>query len=256
MAAPLPPPRSLCVAPEPGVTSQIVGVYRKMRLLGSGPGRASAGMDMGAVTGDNLAAKGPGTMPHTHPEADAHFAALMAWREELLALRALLLASPLSEDWKWSAPVYTWQGANVAILWGFSDRATLGFFKGVLLGDPAGILVAPGANSRSSRGVNFTDPAQVAALAATLRAYIDAAIEIERAGLKVDFPKDDLAYPDELNRRLDDDDAFRAAFEALTPGRRRGWVLHIASARQARTREDRIDRAAPKILAGKGMQDR
>lgn len=193
---------------------------------------------------------------NTVSKLDEHFASLTAWRDELQALRAILCDSPLTETWKWSSPVYTWQGANVAILWGFSDRATLGFFKGVLLADPAGILGAPGPNSRSSRVVDFTDPGRVAALAPTLRAYIDEAIANERAGLKVAFPKDDLPYPDELSARLDSDAAFRAAFEALTPGRRRGWVLHFGSAVQARTRETRIDKATPRILAGKGMQDR
>ncbi|MDP5307345.1 YdeI/OmpD-associated family protein [Paracoccus spongiarum] len=213
-------------------------------------------MDKRGPTGDNRRATTARIMPQTHPKADAHFATLTAWRGELLALRALLLASPLAEDWKWSAPVYTWQGGNVAILWGFSDRATLGFFKGVLLRDPEGILVAPGPHSRSSRVVSFTDPAQVAARAGQLRALIDEAIGIQRAGRKVDLPQDDLACPEELAARLRADPVLAAAFAALTPGRRRGWLLHVGAARQARTREDRIDRATPRILAGKGMQDR
>lgn len=195
-------------------------------------------------------------MPQTDPEAEAHFAGLTTWRDELLALRALLLDSPLTEAFKWRSPVYTWRGANVAILWGFKDRAALGFFKGVLLDDPEGLLEAPGDNSRSSRGLNFTDTARIERLRPQIRALIASAIAVETAGLKVDFPKDDLDYPAELADRLDSDPAFRAAFEALTPGRRRGWVLHVSQPKQAATRLGRIERAAPRILAGKGMQDR
>lgn len=195
-------------------------------------------------------------MPRTHPEVDALFAGLTDWRDELVALRAILLESPLTEEFKWRSPVYTWEGHNVAILWGFKDRATLGFFKGVLLADPEGILVAPGPHSRSSRGIDFTGAAGIERLRPVLRDYIAEAIRNEREGRKVAFPKDDLPYPDELVDRLDADPEFRAAFEALTPGRRRGWVLHFSQARHSATRVARIDRAAPRILAGKGMQDR
>lgn len=192
----------------------------------------------------------------THPEADEFFSRLTDWRDELLALRAILLDTPLTEEFKWSSPVYTFGGGNVAIVWGFKDRATLGFFKGVLLTDPEGVLQAPGDNSRSSRIMNFTDPGQIAGARDTIRRYVHEAIENEKSGLKVDFPKDDLDYPEELIDRLDREPAFRAAFEALTPGRRRGWVLHFAGAKQPATRVSRIGKAAPRILAGKGMQDR
>ena len=195
-------------------------------------------------------------MPDKTARLDAHFAAVRDWRAEVLALRALLLTTPLTENFKWRAPVYTWQGANVCIIWGFRDRCTLGFFKGVLLSDPAGILAPPGPNSRASRTVDFTDTARIAALAPVLRSYIDEAIGIETAGRKIEFAKDDLDYPPELTQRLKADPALSAAFDALTPGRRRGWVLHVLTARQPATRHARIDKAAPRILAGKGMHDR
>ncbi|MBK4216273.1 YdeI/OmpD-associated family protein [Paracoccus caeni] len=195
-------------------------------------------------------------MSDTDPKVDKLLAGITDWRDEVLALRALLLESPLKEEFKWRSPVYTHDGANVAIIWGFKDRASLGFFKGVLLKDSEGILEAPGDNSRSSRGVNFTDTARIEALKPVLLAYIDEAIANEKAGLKVDFPKDDLDYPEELVARLDSDTDFRTAFEALTPGRRRGWVLHFSQAKQSATRASRIDKAAPRILQGKGMQDR
>lgn len=194
--------------------------------------------------------------PSDRVRLDAFFSDLVEWRGELLALRQILLDGGLEEAFKWSSPVYTYDGANVAIIWGFKDRAALGFFKGVLLKDPKGILEAPGENSRSSRMVNFTSLAEVQKAAPILRDYIAEAIGIEKQGLTVDLPKDDLDYPEELVAKLDGDDAFRTAFEALTPGRRRGWVLHFSTAKQAATRAGRIEKAAPKILQGKGMQDR
>ena len=200
--------------------------------------------------------KDPRIMSDEISELAEHFAEVENWRDELLALRALLQDSPLTEDFKWRAPVYTYEDHNVCILWAFKDRCTLGFFKGVLLKDPAGILNTPGPNSRSSRTVDFTDTARIAELAPILRAYIDEAIEIEKAGLRVYFAKDDLAYPEELVERLEEDPELQSAFEALTPGRRRGWLLHFSSAKLALTRATRIDRAVPRILAGKGMHDR
>lgn len=192
----------------------------------------------------------------TDPKADVFFAKVTDWRDELHALRAILLDSPLTEEFKWRSPVYTFDGHNVAIVWGFKDRATLGFFKGVLLKDPQRILELPGENSRSSKIVNFINSDQIRKVEKTVRDYILEAIDIEKSGQKVDFPKDDLDYPEELIARLDSDDAFKTAFENLTPGRRRGWVLHFSSAKQSATRSLRIDKAAHKILVGKGMNDR
>ena len=183
-----------------------------------------------------------------------HFAGLSRWREAQLALRALLLEAGLEEAWKWHAPVYTHAGHNVAIIWGFKDRAGLGFFKGALLDDPQGILLAPGPNSRSSRVVNVTTAEEVAALRPVLLAYLAEAIR--KADTPVPMPKDDLDPPEELVAALDADPDLATAFAALTPGRRRGWMLTIGQAKQARTRIDRIARATPRILQGKGPNDR
>ena len=191
-----------------------------------------------------------------NPRVESFFAKAKNWPEELAALRAILLASPLTEEFKWRGPVYTVDGGNVAIVWGFKDFCALGFFKGVLLKDPEGILVPPGDNSRSVRMVKFTSLADIAAREAVLGDYIREAIANEKAGLKVDLPKDDLDYPAELVDRLDGDPEFRTAFEALTPGRQRGWVLHFSQPKQSATKTSRIDKAAPRILAGKGMHDR
>ncbi|RST87597.1 hypothetical protein EJC49_04805 [Aquibium carbonis] len=142
------------------------------------------------------------------------------------------------------------------LLWGFKEECRLGFFKGVLLKDPEGILVAPGENSRSSRTLNFTGTVEIERLANVISAYVREAIDLEKAGLKVDLPKDDLDLPAELITALDQDDALRAAFETLTPGRRRGWILHVSQPKQSATRRSRIEKAAPRILAGKGLHDR
>ena len=195
-------------------------------------------------------------MDEPDPRIEAFFARSRKWRDELLALRKLLLDCGLAEEFKWRSPVYTADGGNVAIVWGFKDYCGLGFFKGVLLKDPEGILVAQGENSRTARIVKFTSVAEIAARQAALKDYIREAVQIEKAGLRVDLPKDDLDYPAELIDRLNGDPDFRAAFEALTPGRQRGYVLHFSQPKQSATRASRIDKAAPRILAGKGMHDR
>ncbi|NND19076.1 MAG: hypothetical protein HKN98_10910 [Silicimonas sp.] len=178
------------------------------------------------------------------------------WQDELAALRSILLDTDLTETFKWRQPVYTWRGANVAILWAFKDNCGLGFFKGALLSDPEGVLEAPGENTRAARKFPFRSAAEVRAGEPIIRAYVAEAIEVERKGLKVDLPKDDLALPDELTQAFAADPDFAAAFEALTPGRRRSWVLHISQAKKPETRVARIEKAEPKIRAGKGWNER
>jgi uncharacterized protein YdeI (YjbR/CyaY-like superfamily) len=195
-------------------------------------------------------------MSDVNPRVEKFFAEATRWREELAALRAILLDCPVTETFKWRAPTYTAAGGNIATVWGLKDACVLSFFKGVLLKDPEGILVAPGEKSRSVRLARFTDVSQIADREATLKRYIDQAVANEKAGLKVDFPKDDLDYPEELVAMLDDDPALKSAFEALTPGRRRGYVLHFSGPKQSKTRLSRIEKAAPRILAGKGMHNR
>lgn len=188
--------------------------------------------------------------------AELFFAELTAWRQELLALRAILRDCPLTERFKWTSPVYTLQDANVAILWSRRDCAALGIFKGVLLKDSDGLLVAPGQHSRSMRVARFADVQSVAEKEMALKSCVLEAIEIERAGLKVDFSNDSLDYPEELRVRMGRDPELKAAFLALTPGRQRGYCLHFASAKQSGTRTARIEKFRPRILAGKGLQER
>ncbi len=187
---------------------------------------------------------------------EAFFADATRWRDELRALRAILLDCPLTEEFKWRSPCYTADGGNVATVWGLKEGCVLSFFKGVLLKDPEGILVAPGANSRSVRMIRFTSLSEIAGIEATVKAYVEEAIALEKAGRKVEFRKDDLAWPEELTQALGADPELKAAFEALTPGRRRGYILHFSHAKQPATRRSRIEKHAPRIRAGKGLHDR
>lgn len=195
-------------------------------------------------------------MSDVNPKVEAFFAKAGKWHEELRTLRAVLRDSPLTEEFKWRSPCYTFANANVATVWGFKEHCALSFFKGVLLKDSKGILVAPGENSRSVRLVKFTSVPQIDGMAEILKAYIREAIELEKAGRKVEFRKDDLERPKELLDRLEEDPDLKVAFEALTPGRQRGYILHFSRPKQSATRASRIERCASRILAGKGLNDR
>lgn len=195
-------------------------------------------------------------MSEATAKIEAFFTGAKAWREELAVLRAILLDSPLTEDFKWNSPCYTFQGGAVATLWGLKDRCAVAFFKGALLKDPGRLLVAPGENSRAMRMIRFGSVAEIARIEAGLKACIDEAVAAEKAGLRVAFPKDDLAFPGELVESLDRDPELKAAFETLTPGRRRGYVLHFSQAKKSETRTARIEKSAPRIRAGKGLHDR
>lgn len=195
--------------------------------------------------------------PGANPELDGYFAGLGQWRDELLALRAVMLSCDVTEERKWQKPCYTHGGGNVTMLGAMKGSAVLGFIKGALLDDPAGILVAPGRYSRSMRMVHVTSVEQAEELAPTLREYVARAVENERAGAKIDFETTrEVAVPDELTARFAAMPELEAAFDALTPGRRRGYLMHFASAKQPATRESRIDRCVPRILKGEGLNDR
>ena len=190
-----------------------------------------------------------------NPEVDAYIAASKRWPDEITALRPILLGTGLTEELKWRSPCYSHDGKNVVIVQEMNDHLALMFFKGALLADPAGVLVDQGPNSRSARRIEFTSVDDVTRLAGTVTAYIDEAVKVEELGLEVG-PLPELVLVAELQNRLDTDPALKAAFEALTPGRRREYNLHVSGAKQAKTREARIDKHAPKILAGKGLRDR
>mgnify|MGYP001820180600 CR=1 FL=1 len=190
-----------------------------------------------------------------NPQVDAYIRESNRWPEEIARLRPILLSCGLAEDIKWGKPCYSHDGRNIVIIQEMKGFLALMFFKGALLKDPDGVLEEQGPNSRSARRIEFTSVDDVARLADTIEAYIAEAIDVEGAGLKVG-PAPDLVPIDELQRRLEDDPAFEAAFEALTPGRRREYNLYVSSAKQARTRETRIEKYAQNILEGRGLRDR
>ncbi|MEZ4269600.1 MAG: DUF1801 domain-containing protein [Myxococcota bacterium] len=185
---------------------------------------------------------------------DKFFGAARQWKAELAALRAALRGAGLSEEFKWGKACYCFEGSNIAILQPMKDHLALMFFKGALLEDPAGVLQEQGPNSRSARRVAFRSVEDVEERAGVVEALVRRAIEVERAGLSVEPPAE-LVLVEELERWLDRDPAHRVAFEGLTPGRRREYHLHVSGAKQASTRERRVEQVAPKILAGKGFRD-
>ncbi|MCB2224429.1 MAG: YdeI/OmpD-associated family protein [Actinobacteria bacterium] len=175
----------------------------------------------------------------------------------MAALRPILLGRGLTESIKWRKPCYSHDGKNVVIVQEMKDFLALMFFEGALLTDPAGVLREQGPNSRAARRIEFTSVGDVTRLAGTVAAYVDEAIANEEAGLEVDMGAPaDLVLVEELQRRLDDDPALEAAFESLTPGRRREYHLYVSGAKQSATRESRVERCVPRILDGKGLRDR
>lgn len=187
---------------------------------------------------------------------EAYYSNAGKWREALEALRAILLDSPLAEEFKWKSPCYTYQNGNVVAVWGLKNYCALAFFKGALMKDADGLLVAPGENSRSMRKLEFSSAAEVARKEALIKRHIEEAIELEKSGAKVTLPQEELAMPQELVGKLEEDPAFRVAFEGLTPGRQRGYNIYFSQAKQPKTRLSRIEKYIPKILEGKGMHDR
>jgi uncharacterized protein YdeI (YjbR/CyaY-like superfamily) len=176
------------------------------------------------------------------------------WPDEMTALRSILLAAGLEEDIKWGKPCFSHEGHNIVIVQEMNDFLSLMFFKGALLQDKSKVLVEQGPNSRSAKRIEFTSVADVTKLTRTIKALIKEAIDVEDAGLTVE-PATELVLIGELQQRLDSDRKLKAAFDALTPGRKREYNLHVSSAKQAKTRKDRIEAFAPKILAGKGFRD-
>jgi uncharacterized protein YdeI (YjbR/CyaY-like superfamily) len=192
-----------------------------------------------------------------NPKVAKYIKGMRAWRAEFEALRPVLLRAGLDEEFKWYKPCYTHDGSNVVIFQPFKELCALLFFKGALLEDPDGALKEQGENTRSALRLEFRSVADVAAAKKTVAALVQDAIRVEQAELSSPkrAPTDDGPYPDELDMLLDTDSALREAWERLTPGRRRGWLLHFNGAKQSKTRLARIARATPRILEGFGMHD-
>lgn len=196
-------------------------------------------------------------MPHgrTNPEVDAFLAGAQKWRDEFTRLRSIVLECGLTEEVKWRQPCYTADGRNIVLIGGFKAYCVLLFMKGALLTDPEHLLVTPG-QLQSGRQIRFTGVDQIAALEPVLKAYIREAVEVEKAGLKVEKRQTtDFAVPEEFQSRLDGSPALKAAFAALTPGRQRAYLFHFSGAKQSKTRASRVEGCLEKILAGKGLDD-
>ena len=178
------------------------------------------------------------------------------WKEEMIRLREICLASGLTEDYKWMHPCYTFQGKNIVLIHGFKEYCALLFHKGALLKDEDNILVQQTENVQAARQLRFTNVKEIVDLETTITAYIFEAIEVEKAGLEVKMKKtSEFKMPDEFKKALDNDPDLKAAFKNLTPGRQRGYLLYFSQAKQLKTRESRIEKCIPKILEGKGLDD-
>lgn len=191
-----------------------------------------------------------------NPKVDRFFNKDTKWKEEFRRLRDLALDSGLSEELKWGHPCYTFKGKNVVLIHGFKDYCALLFHKGVLLRDVAGILIQQTENVQGARQVRFTSLKEIKKLAPVLRAYIHEAVEVERSGRKVPMKKTaEFAMPEEFAAQLKKMPALKKAFQGLTPGRQRAYLLYFSSAKQAKTREARIEKNVERILDGKGLDD-
>ena len=190
-----------------------------------------------------------------NPEVDAFIDRATRWQKEMSELRDVLLDCDLIEELKWGKPCYTAHGGNIVIMQPFKAHLSLMFFKGALLDDPEGILRSQGENTRAALRIEFTDSEQISERRSILKSYIQEAIGVEEAGLEVPKKKvTEYEVPAELEKRLREDDTYREAFEALTPGRKKSYLLHFSAAKRAETRARRIEKCRAKILQGEGLQ--
>lgn len=202
-------------------------------------------------------------MNSTNPKVDWFFNKASKWQEAYEKLRIIALDCGLTEELKWGCPCYSipvqptiGKSSNIVLIHGFKEYCAFLFFKGALLNDAHGILIQQTKDVQSARQVRFTDAEQVTDMASTLKTYIYEAIEVEKAGLKVTLKKtSDFDVPAEFKNKLDQIPALQDAFEALTPGRQRGYLFHFSQPKQSKTREARVEKYIPQILAGKGMDD-
>ncbi len=192
-----------------------------------------------------------------NPKVDAYFNRLEKWKEELVKLRTISLDGGLTEELKWGKPFYTFQESNVVVLWGFKDHCALGFCKGALLKDANGVLSKIGENTQAVRKVRFNSVREIVEMEPILKAYIREAVEVEKAGLEVRYKQtSEFHVPEELQKKLDESPVMKVAFDALTPGRQRGYLLYFSAPKQSKTRESRIEKCRQQILKGKGLNDR
>ncbi len=191
-----------------------------------------------------------------NPKVDFYFKKASKWQEELAYLRTIVLDCGLTEELKWGVPGYTLQQKNVVLIHDFKEYCALLFVKGALLKDPNNILIQQTENVQAARQIRFTNVPEIVALEPVLKAYFQEAIAVEKAGLKVELKKPgEFAMAEEFQTKLTENPALKTAFEALTPGRQRAYLLHFSQPKQAKTREARVEKCTPQIFAGKGLND-
>lgn len=191
-----------------------------------------------------------------NPKVNWYFDKEEKWKDEIARMRTIALDCDLQEELKWGNPCYTWHGSNIVLIHVFKEYCAYLFFKGALLGDPEGILIQQTENVQVPRQARFTNVAQINELEPVLKAYIYEAIEVEKAGVRVELRKpSDYPVAEEFQAKLDAMPALKAAFERLTPGRQKGYLLHFNQPKQSKTREARVEKYIPFIMEGKGIDD-
>ncbi|HLW67740.1 MAG TPA: YdeI family protein [Gemmataceae bacterium] len=191
-----------------------------------------------------------------NPQVDWFFTKDKKWQKEFTKLRTIVLDCGLTEELKWGCPCYTFEDKNIVLIHGFKEYCALLFFKGALLKDTDGILVQQTENVQAARQIRFTDVREIEQMEPILKGYIHQAMKVEKAGLKVKLKKSsEFKVPEEFQSKLDKNPALKAAFEALTPGRQRAYLLYFAQPKQSKTRESRVEKCLRQILAGKGLND-
>lgn len=191
-----------------------------------------------------------------NPKVDWFFHKATKWQKEYGILRSIVLDCGLTEELKWGVPCYTFQKNNIVLIHGFKEYCALLFHKGALLGDPENLIVQQTENVQAARQLRFTNLQEITELEATIKAYTFEAIEVEKSGLEVNMKKtSEFVMPDEFQVALDNNSQLKTAFESLTPGRQRGYLLYFSKAKQSKTREDRIEKHTRDILEGRGLND-
>lgn len=191
-----------------------------------------------------------------NPKVDDFLENVKDWKEELNLLRSIIIECDLFEDFKWMHPCYTFNKKNIVLIHGFKNYCAILFYKGALLNDAENILVQQTENVQSGRQIRFNNVQEIAKLKQTIKAYLFEAIEVEKAGLKI-APKEteDFNVPEELTQKFNKNPEFKTAFETLTPGRQRGYLLHFSGAKQPKTRDVRIEKNMKRIIDGYGLND-
>jgi uncharacterized protein YdeI (YjbR/CyaY-like superfamily) len=191
-----------------------------------------------------------------NPKVDGFLRKAKKWRKEFEKLRMVCLECGLTEELKWGKPCYTLQGSNVVLIHGFKEHCALLFMKGALLKDPKSILIQQTENVQAARQIRFTNVREIVEMEPVLKAYIEEAIKVEKAGFEVSYKRtSEFVVPEEFQTKLDETPGLKTAFGALTPGRQRGYILYFSAAKQSKTRESRVEKCMRQILNGKGLND-